>query len=76
MSNFIRKQNRSLSLPPNRRQRKFLHKLRQLTNKINGVVSSLKDKSNALSQMAINQESKQLALVEGDANQVSPCHLP
>lgn len=55
MSNAIRKHSRGVSLPPNRRQRKFIHKLRELTKKINTAIDSLKDKSNALSQTATNQ---------------------
>ena len=55
MSNFIRKQSRGVSLPPNCKQKKFLHKLRELTTTINTAIDSLKDKSNAFSQMATNE---------------------
>lgn len=54
MSNFIRKQNRGVSLPPNRRQRKFINQLRELIKKIENPISSLQDKSNVCSQAAIN----------------------
>ena len=64
MSNAIRKHSRGLLLPPNRKQRKFLHKLRELTKKVNKAVDSLTDKSNTLSQMATNESVNKAVLVE------------
>lgn len=46
MSNFIRHQSRGVSISPNRKQRKFLYKLRELVNNIEKSYGSLKDKSN------------------------------
>jgi len=45
MSNFIRNVKRSIFLPPNRKQRKALHKFRELVKSLEQVSSLLQDKA-------------------------------
>lgn len=45
MSNFIRNSKRSIFLPPNRKQRKALHKFRELVKALEQVSSLLQDKA-------------------------------
>jgi hypothetical protein len=45
MSNLIRNLKRTISIQPNRKQRKVLHKLRQLVELLEQASSSLQDKS-------------------------------
>jgi len=47
MSNFIRNVKRSIFLPPNREQRKALHKFRELVKALEQVSSLLQDKASA-----------------------------